>query len=288
MSVQKVVNNKLAQGVPGSFYDDSPRRVHPYSVQPNPATAVAATGEVTLGANPSNNDAVTIANKNYKFVSALSTANDVLIGTNVAATIANLVAAINGAAGAGTTYGTGTTANDYVSAAAGSGKVSLTAKIAGASGNAIALSGTFTSGSNTVVPFAGGADAGASVVIARAFTVSASDPKKAIVGGTGVFAGILVDPKAYPHFGVAGDPLGATLSLPAGIIGDLATMGHILVPVAADVSVGYQAQYNQTTGEISGVSKGSSASAGCSLIPNSQFVFQPAEAGEIAILELAD
>ena len=288
MSVQKVVNNKLALGVPGSFYDDSPRRVHPYSVQPNPTTAVAATGEVTVGANPSANDTVTIANKTYKFVSALSAANDVLIGTDAAATIANLVAAINGASGAGTTYGTGTTANDYVSAAAGSGKVTLTAKIAGASGNAIALSASFTSGSNTVVAFSGGADAGASVVIGRAFTVSASDSKKAIVGGTGVFAGVLVNPKAYAHFGVAGNPLGATLGLPAGAIGDLATMGHILVIVAGDVSVGYQAQYNQTTGEISGVSKGSSASAGCTLIPNSQFVFQAAGSGEVAILELAD
>lgn len=287
MSVQTVVNNKLAQGVPGSFYDDTPRRVHPYSVQPNPASAVAATGEVILGAAPTANDTVTIADKTYKFVASPSNANEVKIGSSTEY-IANLVAAINGAAGAGTTYGTGTTANAYVSAAAGTGKVTLTAKSAGASGNAIALSASFTSSSNTVVAFSGGADSGASVVIGRAFTVSASDPKKAIVGGTGVFAGVLVNPKAYVHYGLAGNPLGATLSLPAGTIGDLATMGHILVIVAGDVSIGYQAQYNQTTGEISGVSSGSSASAGCTLIPNSEFVFQDATAGKVAVLELGD
>lgn len=287
MSVQTVVNNKLAQGIPGSFYDDTPRRVHPYSVQPNPATAVAATGEVTLGAAPTANDTVTIADKTYKFVASPASANDVKIGTGTEY-IANLVAAINGASGAGTTYGTGTTANAYVSATAGSGKVTLTAKSAGASGNAIALSASFTSDSNEVVAFSGGADAGASVVIGRAFTVSNSNAKQAIVGGTGAFAGVLVNPKAYAHFGVAGNPLGATLGLPAGTIGDLATMGHIFVVVAGDVSIGYQAQYNQTTGEISGVSSGSSASAGCTLIPNSKFVFQNATSGKVAILELAD
>lgn len=287
MSVQTIVNNKLAQGVPGSFYDDSPRRVHPYSVQPNPTTAVAATGEVTLGAAPTANDTVTIADKTYKFVSSPANAYEVKIGSSTEY-IANLVAAVNGAAGAGTTYGTGTAANAYVSAAAGTGKVVLTAKSAGAASNAIALSCSFTSASNDVVAFAGGSDAGAGVVIGRAFTVSASDPKQAIVGGTGVFAGVLVDPKAYAHFGVAGNPLGATLGLPAGTIGDLATMGHILVIVAGDISIGYQAQYNQLTGEISGVSSGSSASAGCSLIPNSKFVYQAAAAGKVAVLELAD
>lgn len=32
MPLQKAVNQKLAAGVPGSFYDDSPRRVAPYIV----------------------------------------------------------------------------------------------------------------------------------------------------------------------------------------------------------------------------------------------------------------
>ena len=288
MSVQKVVNNKLALGVPGSFYDTTPRRVHPYSVQPNPVAAVAATGEVTLAANPTANDTVTIANKTYKFVSALSAANDVKIGTAAADTIANLVAAVNGATGAGSTYGTGTTANVYVTAAAGSGKVTLTAKTAGASGNALALSASFTSGSNGVVAFANGADAGAAVVIGRAFTVSSSDNKVVIPGGTGVFAGILVDPKAYPHFGTAGSPLAPTLQLPAGVIGGICSFGHILVTVKAAVYVGYKAQYNNTTGEISGVAANASADSGCTLIPHSEFIFQDAGAGETAILKLGD
>ena len=166
--------------------------------------------------------------------------------------------------------------------------MSLTAKTAGASGNALALSASFTSGSNTVVAFSNGADAGAAVVIGRAFTVSPSDNKVVIPGGTGVFAGILVDPKAYPHFGTAGSPLAPTLQLPAGVIGGICSFGHILVTVKSAVSVGYQAEYNNTTGEISGVAADASADSGYTLIPHSEFIFQDAGAGETAILKLGD
>lgn len=57
-----------------------------------------------IATNPSNGDTVTIAGVTFKFVNALAAAGDVLIGGNAAASRANLVAAINGAAGAGTTY----------------------------------------------------------------------------------------------------------------------------------------------------------------------------------------
>lgn len=125
---------------------------------PTPSTAAKAEGTITLGANPTANDTVTIADKTYKFVSALSTANDIKIGSDVAGTVANIVAAVNGAAGSGTTYGTGTEANAYVTATAGTGKVDLEVKTAGAIGNGLALSASFTSGSNSVSGFSGGSD----------------------------------------------------------------------------------------------------------------------------------
>ena len=63
---------------------------------------------------------VTIGDHVYTWVATLSTgptvANEVLIGANQAASHANLLAAINGAAGAGTTYGEGTVRNAYVEA----------------------------------------------------------------------------------------------------------------------------------------------------------------------------
>lgn len=281
--LQTTVNAKQAFGLVGCFYDDSPRRVAPYNVQPNPATSAKAEGVVTIGAQPTADDTVTIADKTYKFVSALSAANDVKLGSNAAGTIANLTAAINGASGAGTTYGTGTTANAYVSATAGSGKVDLEAKSAGAAGNAIALSASFTSSSNTVTPFADGADAGSPAKVGVCFTVDTTDKTKAIVGGTGVFAGVLCSPHELVIRG-----LDASLEVPAGTIGQLATFGHIIVTPTTSVNVGYVAAYNNITGEIAGYSAAGSIPAGSTQIPNAKFVFVDALANEPAVLELGN
>jgi len=55
--------------------------------------------------NPSNGQTLTIAGVTFTFVSTLgSTAGNVKIGTDTATTLDNLVAAINGSSGAGTTY----------------------------------------------------------------------------------------------------------------------------------------------------------------------------------------
>lgn len=65
------------------------------------------TGEATLlsAGTFSDNDTVTIGGVTFTMKTTLgATAGNVLIGANAAASIANLVAAINGAAGAGTTY----------------------------------------------------------------------------------------------------------------------------------------------------------------------------------------
>ena len=279
--LQKSVNTKQSFGLVGTFYDDSARRVSPYNVHANPTEAVAAEGVITLGANPTANDTVTVADKTYKFVSTASSANDVKIGTNAAGTIANLVAAINGGEGAGTDYGTGTVANSYVSAEAGSGKVDLTAKTAGAAGNAIALAASFTSSSNSVSAFADGADAGVAPFIGRAFTTSASNPHDAITGGTGVFAGILVSPHEYIING-----LDATLELPENTIGQLATMGHVVVKSTTAVSIGYVCAFNKLTGELAAYADAGSIPATHTQIAGAKFVYENAAVGEVAILEL--
>lgn len=280
MTLQTVVRDKQAFGNVGAFYDDSPRRVAPYLVKANPSTAVAAEGVITLGANPTANDTVTVADKTYKFVSALAAANDVKIGTNAAGTIANLTAAINGGEGAGSTYGTGTTANDFVTAEAGSGKVDLTVKTAGAAGNAVGLSSAFTSSSNTITAFSGGADAGAKATIGTAFTLDASDPTIANVGGTGVFGGILVNAHEYVKEG-----LGATIELDEPTTAQLCTMGHVIVKAENAVEVGNYCFYNNTTGALKAASSTSSI-AGYTLIANAKFIFVAAAQGELSVLEL--
>jgi len=128
----------------------------------------AATATLAVNGLPANNDAVTIAGTTYTFKSALSTgpqvANEVLIDASgattadqLANTLANLAAAVNGGAGAGTVYGSPTVANANTTASAQGNSVTFTAT---AAGNAlIAGGGTLASsvGTGTAEKFLNGA-----------------------------------------------------------------------------------------------------------------------------------
>lgn len=70
----------------------------------NESTLLTATTDLQLATNPTANDTVTINGVVFTFVASPSNPGDVDIGANAAGSVANLVAAINGAAGAGTTY----------------------------------------------------------------------------------------------------------------------------------------------------------------------------------------
>lgn len=103
--------------------------------------------QVTLisdGTAPSNNDTVTIGTHVYTYKTVLTgVADEVLIGANAAAALTNLKAAINGAAGAGATYGTGTVAHTQVQATTLTATTLLiVALTAGTAGNAIASTET--------------------------------------------------------------------------------------------------------------------------------------------------
>ena len=90
--------------------------------------ATFAKGTLFLGAIPTAAQTVTCGGKTYTWrASVASTANEVLIGASVSACINNLVAAINLAAGSGTLYGSSTTVNANVTAAAGGSGTFLTA-----------------------------------------------------------------------------------------------------------------------------------------------------------------
>lgn len=60
--------------------------------------------ELALATNPTANDTVTISGVTFKFVASPTDEGDVDIGADAATSLGNLVAAINGAAGAGTKY----------------------------------------------------------------------------------------------------------------------------------------------------------------------------------------
>lgn len=111
----------------------------------------AATNVLTLALITSlNGETVVLGATTYKFVTALTgAADEVLIGATAATAATNLISAITGGAGIGTTYGTGTVANASATAATGgSGKVNFTALAVGTAGNSIACHGTLTDAGN--------------------------------------------------------------------------------------------------------------------------------------------
>lgn len=124
-----------------------------------------ASAILALNGMPTAADAVTIAGQTYTFVAALTqaTPGQVLLGTggttaqNLAATLNNLVAAINGSSGAGTAYSNSTVANVNATATVSGNSILLNAT---AAGNAvIAGGGTLAStvGTGTVEKFLNGA-----------------------------------------------------------------------------------------------------------------------------------
>lgn len=129
-----------------------------------PVHAETAAGTLT-GTTIAADDTVTIGGYTYTFVAALSEDSgdavpfEVLVGVSDSASLDNLIAAINGAAGEGTTYGTGTTAHAFVTAAAGTGDtMDVTFNTPGAAGN-IATTASLTAGDWGAATLEGGVDA---------------------------------------------------------------------------------------------------------------------------------
>lgn len=132
------------------------------------------------------NETVNVNSHTYTFVEALdaATANEVLInGQDVSLT--NLAAAINGSAGAGTTYGTGTVANtDASSSAVAAHAITLTAKVSGSGGNSLTLAVTGSHLARGGATFSnGGTTSGAWSTTANAAlaAIQASTPASALV-----------------------------------------------------------------------------------------------------------
>lgn len=140
--------------------------------------ATSATGTLSVPPPlPTAGQTVTIGGTAYTFataISAQSAANTVLIGSDVASTLANLAGAINAAStngqAAGTTYSAGTVANTSVAATGSSGtSLSLQALTGGAGGDSLATSSQWSAGTF------GGADLSAGVnAVAASSTLTVS------------------------------------------------------------------------------------------------------------------
>lgn len=139
---------------------------------------VKATGALTLSGAGSADETITIGDRTYTLVAADPVEDEILIGGSTAATAANIIAAINGGEGAGTTYGADTVPHQEVSARANSSTViGIVAHDAGVAGNAIATTETGAAMAFGAATLAGGLDTGgvkARFVLAHAASLGAS------------------------------------------------------------------------------------------------------------------
>ncbi len=113
-------------------------------------------------------------------------------------------------------------------------------------------------------------------VIGYAYTFAINDVVQ--VGGTGRFAGILIHPKHYASYGTPDGTLAPTLTLSNGSIGELLTMGEIIVNITPPADAGYTVIYDTTTGALSAIATGSEVPKGSATVPNAIISRYPSNA----------
>ncbi len=284
MAFQQQIYNNMPIGIEGEYADDSARRDTPFVLLANETQAgTQATATLAFTANPSDGETLTISSIVYRFETTPSQANDIKIGSDLAATLTSLANAINGEGEPDTDYYAGTTALSNILTASVSGSnVTLTAVDAGLEGNTIALASS--SDNVTVTGFAGGL--AADVVLPRfacAFTYG-EENGTAVIGGEGVFAGVLVNPKMYINY----MNFKPTLNLPNATQGSLCTFGHVFIKSSSAYAPGNVAAYDKTTGAISAYVNAAAVPASAVLIPNAQFIKYAGDAGTVGVLELGN
>jgi hypothetical protein len=138
----------------------------------NTTPAIAATGtlsEVDTNGNVATNNMVTIGTYTYAFVSTITNTvpNQIKIAATFDGSMSNLIAAINHAAGSGTSYSTNVTTNKLVMAGLLTNhSFTVTARTNGSSGNSIVTTSSTTDLTWNGWTLSGGVDAATNVVVA--------------------------------------------------------------------------------------------------------------------------
>lgn len=104
--------------------------------------------------------------------------------------------------------------------------------------------------------------------------LAAPNGAAAKVGGTGVFAGILFNPKENVLNGVTGNPLGATLALADNSVGDLLQMGYVFVNMPGPANPGDLVTYDPATGALN------------SIVPTTNFTASIAAGGSAGVADV--
>ena len=110
-----------------------------------------------------------------------------------------------------------------------------------------------------------------------------TDPSRVQGGGSGVFAGIIVNANEI----VRTSGLAAGLNVASESIAPVCDHGNIWVKVETAVQPGYVAAYKSSDGHIEGYATSAAASSGGALlIPGGSFVVTTASSGGMAVLRL--
>ena len=124
---------------------------------------------------------------------------------------------------------------------------------------------------------------GAIVGNAATYINAASDPMKVQGGGSDGFAGIIVNGKEL----LRTSGLSAGLSVKDNSVAPICQMGRVWVTVKNDVTVGYVAAFDSSTGDLYGYATSAAATSGGKVvIPNGTFEIVNATSGTLAVLEL--
>lgn len=149
----------------------------------------------------------------------------------------------------------------------------------------------FLAGDVRAVPATIVSGSAANNVVGRAFTVSnggdsSGDAITAAAGGTGVFAGILANPKSYASVGTAAGTLVPTLTVPNYTSGELvnSTPGHIIT-LSGAADVGYWVEFVQATGVLNAIAAGATVTAGSTIIKGARIERYDVSSG-LAVMSL--
>lgn len=134
-------------------------------------------------------------------------------------------------------------------------------------------------------------------VIGRAFTLAddgtasfetSADPQpmEMQAGGTGVFAGILANPKVYSSLGtVAGGTLASTLVLPNAAVAEFVLeSAGLIVTLPAAFAIGDWVYFTNATGILTTTAPGAAAPAASTRVPGGRVVYFESAAAGLAVI----
>ena len=125
-------------------------------------------------------------------------------------------------------------------------------------------------------------------VIGRAFTALAAIDGFVEAGGTGAFAGILVNPLVYATSGTLDGALAPTLVLPNNTEAEFLKMGTILVELTTAAAIGDDVHFIQATGELLAVAAGTAPAVGNSVVPSAKVVRQNTDGAGLAYIQITE